>query len=337
MSKKGILKDIYNIQELFPNELLNKLYLGKINEGNIDEYFSRSLITFNPVYLPIFEREGNIYCIHSEPGKTWESCSWVKLSHDFEYPALIASCFKYLPYALLSSPTNTNQLVDEIWEYIKSILSEGLEMPEKEYVRKEVGNFGIIVGTYDLENIPGKLFFKTSELFEDEAQEAIENIYKENIDDIYAIAALFLNRKYLKQKVDFEMVSGILKSEFNYPFYPMFWNTTNSALEVLEAIREAVIDQIPADNPLSLLKDCSYTDPELVDNFKKVADAFNEKGEPLLALNQLRNAASIMGAYGSGITKEWCKLLGEQADRVEKDCLSAKLAYYATEVIDLEP
>jgi hypothetical protein len=98
-------------------------------------------------------------------------------------------------------------------------------------------------------------------------------------------------------------------------------------------MRIIALKNIAPDSPFNLLKDAPYTEPETANKLKEIAQKFNEQGDYITALNQIRNAMWVLSPYG--ITKEWCLELARQTDKVEKDSIASQLAYYAAEVIHL--
>ena len=142
-NKETILAKITEIQSLFPKELLKQTCLELINETNIDEFFSRTLISFSPVYLPVFERDGDIYAIHIYPGISWEKGAWVRLAHDLEYPYHLVSSFQYLPYVFLQVPINLSDDIDEIWELICGMLDKQADTPrpDKNFIIENIDDY----------------------------------------------------------------------------------------------------------------------------------------------------------------------------------------------------
>src|SRR4051812_47357902 len=79
---------------------------------------SRVLRVYAPVFIPVFERDGDVYAVHIKPGQSWELSPWLELPHDAAEPVLVASEMKFLPGGLIS-PRFWNVLrLDDIWDAI---------------------------------------------------------------------------------------------------------------------------------------------------------------------------------------------------------------------------
>lgn len=337
MYKEAVLEMIRTIQARFPEELLEALVYEKIDEENIDEYYSRSLLCFSPVYLPIFISNADLISVHLEIGKPWESGAWVELEHDEEFPRFIASSFKYLPYSFVEGKFNCSPDDEVVYRNVRMMLDDELEMPPLELVKRSGEEYGIIMERYDLGDLRGKIARLTSELRPEEAKNKIEQIYSEHPDDVYALAAVAWLRKELGEEGALDSAQELLQRELPFPLLRAEWIPGREALEILEELREFVAEGVADNHNLAPLESCSYIGEAMVSNFLKVAINYQKGGEPQVATNILRAGAAVLGVYGGGIPGEWCEILAGQSEVIEKGNLCANLAYYAAQVADMGP
>lgn len=337
MFKSTLMQTIQEIQSYFPEELLKLIFIQPVESTDLDELMERILIAYSPVFLPVFTtEEGDIIAVHLKPNSNWQEGIWVKLDHDSAEPRLIASCFKYLPYAFLVAPINIKGYIDEIWNDLLFLLNKinNSTIPDKEYIKEKIDESVEVLAKYDKLGGAFKLSFATRYLEAEEAKELIESLFQELPEDIFTLMGTAIIRSKLSDGDAIGPSIQLLSREVPYGFYSFDWinGDSDSGPEVLELVRPIALPGLSSDNPLVMLKDAPYTRAETAEVLREVAANFREQGEEEQALIQLRNGAAVAGRY-SELTKEWCLELAKQAERVEPGCLAAALAYYAVEVL----
>jgi hypothetical protein len=337
MSKENLLNLIREIQKQFPEKLVEYKCWNKIDETNIGELIARSLVAFPPVFLPIFEYNGDIIVVLLYPGKDWKEGAWMKLVHDMENPSFIGSSFKFMPYGLLANPyCNDDEDVEEMWESIDCMLqvNKDTPTPDKSIVKDSLDETTQFLAKYDKSNIPALLKIATKGIYDvEDAKNAIESFYKNYPDHPLSIAAFSFTCDYFKETSNSTAVL-VLKENINFSYYGMMWmDSSDSIIQILEGMRVIALKHIVPESPFNMLKDSPYTEPETANKLKEVAQKFAEQGDHKTALNQIRNAMWVLGPYN--ITKEWCLKLAQYSDKIEKDSIASQLAYYAAEVIHL--
>jgi hypothetical protein len=336
MSKANLLNQIKEIQRHFPEKLIAYNRWNKIDDKNIDELLARSLVAFPPVFLPVFEKDGDIIAVHIYPGKDWKEGAWMKLVHDMENPLIIGSSFKYMPYGLLANPyCNDDEDIEEMWGSIDSMLqvNKDTPTPDKTIVKELLDETTKFLAQYDKYNIPAILKIRnTGILFIDDVKEIVEDFYKDYHNHPLSKVIIAYVYDYFNEP---SLISGhILNEEIYYCYSVMRWIKINGSItQILEGMRVIALKHITPDSPFNLLKDSPYTEAETANKLKEVAQKFNEQGDYITALNQIRNAMWVLSPYG--INKEWCLELARQTDKVEKDSIASQLAHYAAEVIHL--
>ncbi len=326
-----ILNYIIEVQSEFHDDLLGNIFLEKITDYNFDGFFSNSLLTFAPIYLPVFHRDGDLYGIHLGFDNDWKKCPWIKLSHDIEYPYYLTSCFKYFPYVLLDGLLNIKRYYDEIIEPISSILERNnLETPKRDYFEVRKNDYFSIISENDPLNYILKLYKKTGNLFEEVAYNFVNDEYKKEKSNKYLNASMLILNNSLNKEIDLNEAISLLKEEFSYSLYSMLWlGGINTGAELLNEIKNIVKNNIDENDPFYLLKDFDYTNENIVVKLIEISEIFNKKNDYITALNQIRNAAMIAGCHGNGITKELCEKLAIQSELIQKGSIAAKLASYA--------
>lgn len=336
--KEIILKIIEEIQKLIPEEIIKQLMIERINKNNIDNYIASYTSVFSPIYLPILEKDSNLFGIHLEPEKCWYECPWVMVPHDSQEVDTIASSFRYLPYAFFTSALNMGNYVEEIISPVSSMLDSNSDFLNTEFIMESIEvDRRLITEKYDIADGASQLSMKTKFLFDDESIEITEDLLKKYPDDILCIFAATYLRLKLKHQKSGILFEKIITSECYKKNIIYYISGITSSPQILETIREHALKGLPDDSPFQKMKDTPYISAAAVPILKEIAEDFHNMGEEQLALNQLRNAAMIEGVYGNGMTKEWCLELAEQCDRVEKNSLAGALARYAAEVVHLGP
>lgn len=331
---------VREIQSSFPEELLSLTFLQPVTEREMDEVLARSLTVHSPVYLPVFQDDGDLIAVHLSPGRSWKDGIWVKLGHDSAEPRLLASSFKYLPYAFLVLPINIKGHVEEVWEPFLRLLqtAEGHPIPDEEYVRERVDEPSEVMARYDPLNGASRLSFTSRYLGAEEAREHVESLYRELPDDAFALMGVAVVRSKLNQGDAIGPALRVLTREVPHGHHSFDWadGDTGSGSEVLELARVIASPALQPDHPLSLLRDAPYTDERTADVLRRTAAMYRDRGDDGQALIQLRNGAMIAGYHGA-LTRAWCLELARQADEVDPGCMAASLAHFAAGVIGLEP
>src|SRR4028118_153753 len=340
MSREQVLLCIQNIQELFPTEFIEHMWLNLVSASNLDELLARSLSVFSPVFLPVFEREGNIYAIHLQPKVSWQQSAWVRLPQDAAEPVLVASRLQYLPGGICVPPHLMTSRVEAIWDSLQSLVDciPGATMPEKEPLLNSYAKIHFLRALLDpLDGAARIAKVIRPPTPEEQVPERVEAIVQELPDDTLTLAATALIRAETGYADPLMPALKVITREVFLGFkYANSWIVADSAPELLELIRPIAMPGINEESPLALLKNSSFKEAETANVLLEVATQFRNLGDEEQALNQLRNGATIAGIYEE-LDATWCNALAEQAQRVEPDCLAASLASLAAEVIHLGP
>jgi len=339
MSREQVLACIQNIQELFPTEFIEHMWLNLVSASNLDELLARSLSVFSPVFLPVFERDGDIYAIHLQPKVSWQQSAWVYLPHDAAEPVLVASRLQYLPSGIIVPYLPTDR-VEAIWDSLQSLVDciPGATMPEKEPLLDPDAEIAFLRTHLDPLDGAARIANAISRPTpKEQVPERVEAIMQELPDDTLTLAATALLRAEIGYADPLMPALKVITSEVFLGFrYVNRWIVADSASELLELIRPIAMPGIDEESPLALLKAFSFNEPETASVLLEVATQFRNLGDEEQALNQLRNGATLAGIDGN-LDATWCNALAEEAQRVEPDCLAASLASLAAEVIHLGP
>lgn len=338
INREIVLNVINEINNNIPLKILDKLMVERVTENDLDEFMARYLTILPPNYLPVLEKDGNLYGVHIVPQKHWKESPWVKISHDSTEVEIICESFKYLPYAFFTSNMNMGDYVEEIIGPVTDMLEENLEKPDSDFISENIGRKRrVIKEKYTPENGANILSLQTKGLYDDEAIEIIEHTSKLFPDDTICTMALVYIRNKFGKKNSSDYALELLEKEIYQKNTVFCLDDIDTAPEILELSRKEALRNLPAESPFWKMKDTPYTSAAAVSILKEIAEDFHKMGEEQLALNQQRNAAMTEGIYGRGMNKEWCLTLAEQCDRVEKDSLAGALARYAAEVVHLGP
>ena len=340
MSREQVLASIRNIQEIFPNEFIEHMRINLVSASNLDELLARSLSIFSPVFLPVLERDGDIYAIHLQPKVSWQQSAWVRLPHDAAEPALVASRLQYLPGGICVPPHLPTSRVEAIWDSLQHLVNRIPEatMPEKEPLLNPYAKIHLLRALLDpLDGAARIAKAIRPPTPEEQVPERVEAVAQELPDDIITLAATALIRAETGYADPLTPALKAITREVFLGFkYANSWIVADSAPELLELIRPIAMPGIDAKNPLNSLKNSSFKEVEAANALLEVATQFRNLGDEEQALNQLRNGATIAGIHG-GLDAIWCNALAEQAQRVEPDCLATSLASLAAEVIHFRP
>jgi hypothetical protein len=330
--KERLIELIQEIQSHFSPELLKLTFLKPIKSKELDELLERILVVYPPVFLPIFVNlNDDLIAVHLKPKASWKEGVWVELEHDSAEPRFLASCFNYLPYTFFFPPFNIKGYVDEIWDHIQNMLNEvNQEIPDKEYIQKNIEKRFEVLSKYDRYNGVIKLSFFTGELYlEDEAREPVEKLFHELPEDTYILAATAIIRSVLEYDDSMSLAVKVLQREIPHGFYYLYWTDNGKSVpELLELIRPIALPGLNPDSPLLMLKDVPYTKAGTANILRQIAAKFRELGNEEQALNHLRNGAAVAARYGQRLDKQWCQELAEQADRIELGSPAASFDFY---------
>lgn len=341
MNRDLVLSVIHDIQSIFPPEFINRMSFTPVASSNLAELLARSLVTFPPVFLPVFERDGDLYAVHLKMKTLWQECAWVRLDHDSATPALVATCLRYLPVGLLMPPHINPGRVDEVWDFFKMFADciPDAIMPEQTPFKDSESDWTLLKAQYDKLDGAARLAAATQfEVSAKQVKEPVEAILQELPDDTFTLAVAAIVRFKIGYADSFTPALQVLSREVAYGFnYATGWLAADSGPDLLELVRPIALTGIEERNPLIFLKNSSFKEAKTAAVLSEIAIKFRDLGDEEQALNQLRNGAAVAGVYGRGLNLTWCKELGQQADRVEANCVAAALANLAAEVIHMGP
>jgi hypothetical protein len=337
-SKEFIITKIKEVTGIYPEDFDNIIHLQRVTEKRIDEFVARYLVTYAPIYLPIFERDGDLFSLHVTPKTNSFDMPVLKLFHDVEIPRYFTTNIKTFCYALFDCMINFKHYYDEILLFTKDILLKNkLSIPEKEYFEKAKNDSFRIIIDFDKNNKIMQIREKTSMLFKKAAFPIIEEMYNQDQNKLYFICHCLI-RSRLQIDFDKNKLLDCMYDEYSYSFNDVGWyDRLDEGIRMMEAIKQICLSLISPDNPFYKIKEIPLNDPMVIDKLLEIASIFAKKGDDITALNQVRNACTIAGAYGNGLTKELCKTLAEYTKKVEPDGLAYHLANFAVDVIDLGP
>lgn len=341
MAEREIVSSIRAIQDRLPEELVQILGWDSLGADDVEECFVRYLNTYSPVYLPILQQNADLICLHVYPGVAWLDSPWFLLTHDSESPRLLASSFSKLPYALIVPPINIAGFVEEIWAPLTQVLSasSGALMPSEQELKQGIDGPREFLAHYDATNYVNRISVSSKLLEPTDAIDIVDGLLKECPKDWVVMASAALLRQASSASGAVALARETLQYELSHGLPWVGWNleSDDTGPELLELLRPIAMQGIPQSHPLTHLEHASYMSPNTANVLKRVAERYRDLGEERIALNQLRNAATILGYHIELLDKQWCLDLAEQAERVEPKSLAAKVAYYAAEVIHLEP
>ena len=337
-SKQVIMQALTEITDMFPKEMDQPMFLERVTEKTLDEFVARSLITYAPIYLPLFERDGDLFALHIKANGDIYDSPVLKLFHDVEYPLYLSTSIKTFPYAMFDGIMNFYRYYDEIIDYLKLILDKyNLPTPDKSYYDQVKDDYYRIIDDYDKNNKIMQILNKTSSVRKNNILPIIQEMYDNDPDKLFLLC-LMLVKSRLDIDFDKNILFEYMKHEYSYSFGIVRWYyDIHTGLGLLEAIKQNCLSLITPENPFFLVKDIPFTDPKVIDKLLEVATIFSKQGDDITALNQVRNACTVAGAYGRGLTKDLCKTLAEYTKKVEPDGLAYHLANFAVDVIDLGP
>lgn len=339
MCREQVLDQIAEIQALFPSELVQSLRFNAIGPDDLDELLARALTVFSPVFLPLFERNGDLWAVHVRPSVSWQEGIWVMLPHDAAEPLTVASCLRYLPAGLLIPPHVPPRMLDALWDALGTFVERipGAVRPEKEPFVGAVGPVPALRARFDPLDGAAHAAAISRGGPEEQARTEAERLLAEMPDDPYVLTINAVLRSRLGYGDPGEPALRVLPQEIPLGLsYGTIWLLAESAPELLEVARKHAAPGIPEDSPLAPLRSAAYTEARTASVLRPIAGKYHDQGDETTALNQLRNGAAV-AAWTQTLDAGWCSALAEQADRVEPGCTSAALARLAAEVIDQGP
>ena len=340
------LQLIEEIQAVFPPELLAGMWLSSVDDRSIDELHARSLTVFSPVYLPIFERHGDLYCVDLVPGQAWHDSAWVQLPHDEADPIIVASRLARLPAGLLTPPHWFPDRVDEVWPLVEQ-LAEAVSgtTPPVPLARHDFGGeppvaISLLRAKYDPEDGAAQTGWVLSDRSapdgDDEILARVEAVLTRMPEDHYVQAVVAIVRGALGRDDAAPLARQALGHEYAWGWshvgdYNMRRAAAASVLEQLRGIAAPAIDDA---DPFSICRTISFANAQGAAALDTVAERLRAHGDERGALDQLRNAALLAGVHGQ-LTAKRCQALAEQTHRVAPGDPAALLAEHATAIIHL--
>jgi len=345
MNNANQLQLIAEIQAVFPPDLLTAMWLSPVDAGNLDELHARALSVFPPVYLPVFERQGNLYCVHLVPSRPWRNSPWIELPHDEADPIIVASRLAYLPAGLLTPPHWFQNRVDDVWASVEQLVATipGPPPLEKEDFRvKQRGGISFLRAKYDPEDGAAQtgwaLSDRSASTNDNDILERVEAVLARMPDDHYAQGVVAIVRGSLGRDDAAPLARRALVHEYAWGWSHVgnYKMRRSTAADVLEQVRGIAIKAIDDADPFASYKNSSFKTAGGAAALKTVAERLRAAGDEQGALEQLRNGALIAGVNGK-LTKEWCEAMAEQTHRVAPGDPAALLAEHAASVIHLGP
>ncbi len=333
-----LLETIQSIQSIFPADFIEAMWFNLVDDENFLEVLARSLSIFPPIYLPILERDGDLYAVHLYPERPWEESSWVLLPHDQANTILVSTSLRYLPGGMITPPHYFLNRVEKFWPTILELTNsiKGGILPEKLFFTDKTSDRTFLRAIYDREDGAARIAHAIEGIEDDgEILQAIEKILQELPNNTLTLAAAAAARQKFGHSNFTQPAAQVIMSEvfigFNY-LNELFMPETVS--EVLQLMLSLALQEPDSDQPFRLLQDISFNRVEDIFQFQGVAEEYLRIGEKNVALNQIRNGATI-AANNFALNQEWCQLIARYTESIEPDGLSTRLALAAAEVIDL--
>jgi hypothetical protein len=330
---------IAEIQSRFPPALLAGLWFNAITPTDLDDLLATALSIFSPVFLPLFERDGDLWAVHVRPGVPWEEGAWVMLPHDAAEPQWVASRLSYLPAGLLIPPHTPPRNLDAVWDALAAFSERVPEAvrPAKKLFIGSPGPDPDVRMTVDPHDGAARAAAFTGQGTDDEVRTAAEAMLVAMPSDPYVLTTVAFVRAARQYANPVAPAVAALRQEVPLGLrYPGYLFQAGSAPELLEVARTLAVPGLSEADPLSPLRTNTYSDPRTAVVLRHIAQQYRDRGDDLLALNQLRNGAAV-AAWSQSLDADWCQALAEQADRVEPGCVAAALAGLAANVIDRGP
>jgi hypothetical protein len=315
--------------------------LERVGDALLDELLARASTVFPPVFLPIFEHDGDLYAVHLIPGRPLQESAWVQLPHDAAEPRLVATSIKSLPAALVVFLLGVSKQLPEAKQLIKTLVATlpGSRSPDLKFLKPGLP-WDQLLSRIDEGNGAARMAVALESCkSKEEAAKRVERVWREDPQDTYRLFVLARARARSKLGDAAGPAREVLSREVAWGFrHPAVWfiPPADSGPETLEHLRPLALEGLEEDHPFALLRETSYQDRKTAERLRKVAAAWRARGDERQALAQLRNGAAVVGVHGR-LTRVWCERLAEQAERVEPGGLSARLAQHAAKVFHLGP
>jgi hypothetical protein len=337
--REQLLSAISEIQQIWPPELVEAMWFTPVGPGDVDELLARAVSIFSPVFLPLWERDGNLWAVHVRPGVPWQNGPWVMLPHDAAGPQPIASSLRYLPAGLLVPPHTIPPRLDAVWDALGAFEERvpAAARPEQAPFVGALGPDPALRMRFDPLDGAARAAAIRWDRSDDEIRAAAEDALAALPDDPYVLTINAVLRARLGFGDPTEPALRVLPQEVPLGIgYVTMLLMAEAAPELLEVARTHAAPGISETDLLVPLRTASYTDPHTAPVLRQIGERYRALGDEMAALNQLRNGAAV-AAWSQTLDEEWCRALAEQADRVEPGCISAALARHAAEVIGQGP
>ncbi len=336
-ARHEVVQTIGAIQQMLPADAVASMRLTPVQDPALDELHARLASAFPPIFLPVFERDGDLYAVHIQPHVRWMRGAWLFLPHDETEASLVASRIEFLPGGLVAQASR----VDEVWSAASALTAaiEGAPPLARETFDRKL-NWSEIRAAVDPDDIAALL---SVELDGASSRTAAGDVVRRTLSrapsDTVALAAEAQRRSALGSEDPAPPALAVLEREVTWGFgHPMAWfvKSANSGPAILESVRSLAAPLL-ATTPLAPLEFAPYTEAATANVLAQVSESLASQGQHSLALAQVRNGAAVVAAWGAGIDRAWCERLAEQSERVEPGGLSAALARHAAEVIEQGP
>jgi len=341
MGDSSLLRAIAAIHKVLPMSATARLGLTPVRPDTFDELLARASSVFPPVFLPSYERDGDLYAIHVTPSESWERAPWIFLPHDAAEPVLVASRLTYLPASLLAPPHSIAGRHGEAWDAAEALAAAipGARPPNRAPLDQRLP-LTSMRAAIDPGDVGARLSVATtSARTRQDAEAAVEAIVRDVPDDTFALMAEAMLRAIHGASDAATAAIRVLEREVAWaPRHPMRWfiKSAQSGPEVLEMVRTVAAPHLRG-TPLAPLARAVFTKQRTAEVLLNVGHSLAARGDHGVALAQFRNGAAVAGLYGGGLDRAWCERLAEQSERVEPGGLSAALARHAAEVIEQGP
>jgi hypothetical protein len=344
-AKEVVLAAIADRQELFPRSLVEAIGWTKIDQDNIEAEVARMTLTFPPVFLPIFEAEGDVFAEHLHPGTRREACAWFRLPHDETEPFLVASRLVYLPRLLARPPLCMRNEVHVVWQAALEMSQRiGATAPPPEARYQALASRLSAEFTAELD--PGNGASHVTAAVnaagwtdESAARRAIEVLLSVYPGDAHVVAAAAMARSADMDESATPLARRVFDAEIRHGFVGAarhFVGQLVSPAAILENMRGILAVSSHEMGVLEPLRTQSVLDLRGSAALRGIARAFRGGSNHPAALTCLRNAAWVAGARAA-IDRRLCEELAEQTFSIEGNGLSVAIASLAASVVSRGP
>jgi hypothetical protein len=339
------LEAIVERQALFPEELVAAQAWAPIDGGSLDETASRLAEVFPPVFLPLFEREGDIVAQHVSPGSSADHSGWFHLPHDEAEPRLIASRLAYLPKRLLRPPFLVVSNLQEVRNAASTMATTlGLEPVPAEALYEPLKTrysppFDAQLDPDDGESQVTAVFAKVEWGDEARARDVLEQLFISYPNDTYVLTALAVARASTDGVSAIALAKRVLNTEITHGFGGTarhFVRDLTSSAAILEAMRGIAAASIDDADVLAPIRSQSLTERGGSGALRAVARGLKSRGEHARAVASLRNAAFAAGRWAA-IDRSLHEELAEATRLVDDSALAVDLALLAASSVAKGP